>query len=193
MSQAIYRNCIDPVNPCVCCRMNGANGRAIILLAPCRRWMNPRNSELYFRGILLSFNVDTENDMDPRLRTDLYRKQLALIHILKRELKLSDRIYRALLMRTANVRSAADLDTLGFRRVINHMHQMRRNQRGPGSITDRQCAFVRALAGRLVWDAAHLRNFLVKYYGENNLGRLSRREGAKVIESLKNVLAHRTH
>ena len=155
--------------------------------------MNQRNSELYFRGILLLYSVDTENDMDPRLRTDLYRKQLALIHILKRDLKLSDRSYRTLLMRTANVRSAANLDTLGFRRVINHMHQMRRNQRGPDGITDRQCAFVHALAGRLAWDAAHLRHFLLKHYGKNNLGRLSRREGIKAIESLKNVLAHRTH
>lgn len=130
--------------------------------------------------------------MDPDFQTASYRKQLALIHILKRDLKLSDREYRALLLHTANVRSAADLDSLGFRRVINRMYQLRRSRLGSGSITDRQCAFVHALAGRLGWDATHLQNFLWKCHGEKNVGRLSRQDGGKVIESLKGVLSHRS-
>lgn len=54
---------------------------------------------------------------------DLARRELAAIHVGKRELGLDDLTYRALLWTVARVRSAKDLDEAGRRAVIEHMRQ----------------------------------------------------------------------
>ena len=50
----------------------------------------------------------------------LDRKKLAVIHIVKRELDLSDQQYREILLRETGVRSAKDLDEKGFRRLMRY-------------------------------------------------------------------------
>ena len=47
-------------------------------------------------------------------------KKLAVIHIVKKELGLSELQYRDRLEEVTGVRSAKDLDEPGFRKLINH-------------------------------------------------------------------------
>lgn len=48
----------------------------------------------------------------------LNREQIAVIHVAAHQLGMCDEDYRALLMGTAGVRSASDLDQVGFERVM---------------------------------------------------------------------------
>jgi Bacteriophage Mu, GemA protein len=117
-------------------------------------------------------------------------KKLAVIHIVKRELGLSDDEYRDILQRETGVRSAKDLDEMGFRRLMRFFaasSHYRINQYG---LTFRQKLFVRHLLDDLGWDADHFRNFLNKYYHKTEVDELTKREASKVIESLKNILMH---
>jgi phage gp16-like protein len=52
---------------------------------------------------------------------DARRRELARIHLLKRDLRLDDECYGDVLFTVARVRSAADLDAHGRKAVIRHM------------------------------------------------------------------------
>jgi len=115
------------------------------------------------------------------------RKKLALIHIIKRELNLSDEAYRDILFRAAGVESAKDLDAAKFRKLMNHFVRSpyyRVNQRG---LTLRQKILIQSLARDLGWDTRHLDNFIRKYHHCPGCLDLSRREAINVIESLKQI------
>lgn len=53
--------------------------------------------------------------------TDHRRRDLAKIHIAKKQLGLDDAAYRAMLQAVAGVGSAADLDGEGRRKVLSHL------------------------------------------------------------------------
>jgi hypothetical protein len=120
----------------------------------------------------------------------LNKKKLAVIHIVKKELGLSDQEYRDQLEEITGVRSAKYLDETGFHRLMNYFARSkyyRANQKG---ITFRQRIYIKDLKDRLNWKEAHFVNFMKKYYGKSNINSLTRKEAVKVIESLKNVLEH---
>ncbi|MDH5298380.1 MAG: regulatory protein GemA, partial [Desulfobulbaceae bacterium] len=50
----------------------------------------------------------------------LDRKKLAVIHITKKELALSDREYRDILEEVTGVRSAKELDESGFKKLMRY-------------------------------------------------------------------------
>lgn len=52
---------------------------------------------------------------------DLRKRELAQIHIAKAQLGMDDETYRAMLWTIARVKSAADLDWTGRKRVLEHM------------------------------------------------------------------------
>lgn len=52
---------------------------------------------------------------------DLRNRELAQIHIAKTQLGMEDETYRAMLWTVARVKSAADLDWTGRKRVLEHM------------------------------------------------------------------------
>jgi len=52
--------------------------------------------------------------------TDRRRKELAKIHLAKKQLGLDDELYRDLLWSVARVRSAKDLDAAGRQRLLDH-------------------------------------------------------------------------
>lgn len=62
--------------------------------------------------------------MPARASQLLHPKKIALLHVAKRDLGLSDDDYRAILLRLANVESSRDLDLLGFEAVIAYMGQL---------------------------------------------------------------------
>lgn len=53
--------------------------------------------------------------------SDTRRKDLAKIHLAKKQLGLDDEQYRDLLWVVARVRSSADLDEFGRKKIINHL------------------------------------------------------------------------
>lgn len=118
-------------------------------------------------------------------------KKLAVIHIVKKELGLSDAEYRDSLERITGVRSAKELDDRLFQKLMRHFTRSRHYRTGRDSITFRQKMFIRHLAQDLAWDNSHFVNFLKKYYKTAEVENLTKREASKVIESLKHILAHK--
>lgn len=57
----------------------------------------------------------------PRPAPDVRKSELAQIHIAKAQLGLDDETYRAMLWSIGRVRSAADLDWAGRKRVLDHL------------------------------------------------------------------------
>jgi len=118
----------------------------------------------------------------------LDHKKLAVIHIVKRELDLSDDDYRDILERETGSRSAKDLDEKGFRRLMRAFAASGYYRINRHGLTLRQKMYISHLADDLGWDKEHLKNFLNKYYHKQEIERLTKGEASKVIESLKNVL-----
>lgn len=121
----------------------------------------------------------------------LDHKKLAVIHIVKKELGLSDQEYRDALEKITGVRSARELDEAGFRTLMRHFAKSRHYRVNALGLTFRQQLFIKHLVEDLGWEETHFHNFLRKYYKQEDLTALSRREASKVIESLKQILAHR--
>ena len=55
---------------------------------------------------------------------DRRRCQLAKIHIAKKQLKLTDDVYRGILLQVGGVDSSKDLDDAGRARVLDHLRQL---------------------------------------------------------------------
>ena len=121
----------------------------------------------------------------------LDHKKLAVIHIVKKELKVSDQEYRDTMEKVAGVRSAKDLDEPGFQRLMRYFARSGHFRASREGITFRQRMYIKHLLEDLAWDATHCTNFLKKYYKTAEIGALSKKEGSKVIESLKHILAGR--
>jgi hypothetical protein len=118
------------------------------------------------------------------------RKKLALIHIIKKDLKLSDAEYRSILMRTAGVRSSRDLTPEGFAKLMNYFVRSRHYQVNQNGLTIRQKMFIKHLLFELGWSFDHFTNFLAKYYHTKRIDTLSKKAASHLIESLKNIIGH---
>ena len=121
----------------------------------------------------------------------LDHKKLAVIHIVKKELAVSDQEYRDTMEKVAGVRSAKELDDAGFQRLMRYFARSDHYRSRQEGITFRQRMYIKHLMEDLAWDATHCANFLKKYYKTADIGTLSKKEGSKVIESLKHILAGR--
>lgn len=121
----------------------------------------------------------------------LDHKKLAVIHIVKKELGVSDQEYRDIMEKVTGVRSAKDLDETGFQKLMRYFARSTHYRARREGITFRQRMYIKHLVEDLAWDETHCTNFLKKYYKTSELGTLSKTEGSKVIESLKHILAGR--
>jgi hypothetical protein len=115
---------------------------------------------------------------------------LAVVHIVKKELGLSDRKYRDTLEKITGVRSAKDLDARSFRKLMNYFARSKYYRINRDGLTFRQKVYIKNLRGQLGWNELHFTNFLKKYYKKETIETLTRKEASKVIESLKNILKH---
>lgn len=125
-----------------------------------------------------------------KVETGLDKKKLALIHIVKRELNLSDQEYRDTLYQVTGVRSAKDLDEITFKRLLRYFTRSKRYQINQYGLTFRQKYFIKHLVEDLRWDEDHFHNFLKKYYHKTAIDELTKADASKVIESLKNIMKH---
>ena len=117
-------------------------------------------------------------------------KKLAVIHIVKKELGLSDREYRDQLEKIAGVRTAKDLDNTGFRRLMNYFVRSKHYRTSKEGVTFRQRMYILDLKEKLGWEETHFVNFLKKYYRKPDINSLSKKEATKVIISLKNIIEY---
>lgn len=117
-------------------------------------------------------------------------KKLAVIHIVKKELGLTDDEYRDALEKVTGVRSAKDLDEQSFRKLMNYFARSEHYRINPDGVTFRQKMYIKNLKEQIGWHELHFSNFLKKYYNKETIDSFSKKEASKVIESLKNVLQH---
>jgi hypothetical protein len=117
----------------------------------------------------------------------LDKKKIALIHIVKKELGLTDQQYRDILRKVSGVSSAKDLDRQGFKKLMNYFVRSNYYRVNPQGLTIKQKIFIGYLRDKLGWDQHHLLNFIRKYYHKSDITHLSRREAIKLIESLKSI------
>lgn len=115
------------------------------------------------------------------------KKKVALIHIVKRELKLSDRKYRTILQQAAGVKSAKDLTEEKFRKLMNYFVRSKHYRINSGGLTIKQKLYIKYTAQQMGWTQEHLNNFIHKYYHKPYVDRLTKKEAIKAIESLKNI------
>ena len=120
----------------------------------------------------------------------LDHKKLAVIHITKKELNLSDEEYRKILKEAAGVGSAKDLDEAQFRKLMNYFVRSQHYRLNPGGLTVKQKLYIDNLVRQLGWDEKHLKNFIHKYYHKVQVNHLSKTEAIKLIESLKSIEHH---
>jgi hypothetical protein len=116
-------------------------------------------------------------------------KKLALIHIVKRELGLSDDEYRAILLREAGVASAKDLTDDAFRRLMRFLVRSRYYFINRQGMTLRQKLYIDHLRQDLGWDEDHLANYLRKYFRCDRVAALTRTQASNVIVALKHILS----
>ena len=118
------------------------------------------------------------------------KNKLAVIHIVKKELNLTDAEYRSILQEAAGVNSAKELDDERFRRLMHYFVRSKYYRVNPRGLTIRQKMYIKYLVQDMGWDTGHLANFIRKYYHRSRLDTLTKQEAMKAIESLKNVRQH---
>ncbi len=118
-------------------------------------------------------------------------KKLAVIHIVKRELSLSDEEYRNVLERVAGVRSSRDLTDSQFHKLMRYFVRTLNYRATSKGITLRQKYYIKRLKKDLGWDDSHFRNYINKYYHNRNLETYSRHDASNLIVALNTII--RTH
>jgi phage gp16-like protein len=121
----------------------------------------------------------------------LDNNKLAVIHITKKELALSDDEYRDTLEKVCGVRSSRDLDEAGFRKLMRYFARSKYYRINKHGMTFRQKMYIRHLVEDLGWNAVHFANFLQKYYHHKDVEELTKIEASKLIESLKHILSRK--
>ena len=116
------------------------------------------------------------------------KKKLAVIHIVKKELSLSDGEYRNILERITGVRSAKDLTDNQFHKLMRYFVRTRHFRVTNNGITLRQEYYLRQLKERLQWDDAHFQNFMHKYFHNRELKTYTRHDASNLIVALKAIL-----
>ena len=116
------------------------------------------------------------------------KKKLAVIHIVKRELSLSDDEYRNTLERIAGVRSAKDLTDDQFHKLMRYFVRTRHYRVTSKGITLRQIYYLRQLKERLQWDDSHFRNYIHKYFHNRDLSTYTKHDASNLIVALKSIL-----
>lgn len=133
----------------------------------------------------------------------LSAKKIALLHIARKQLGLSEEDYRAILLRCGGVESSADLDYFGFERVIAHMTALgfrstwntRTFGNRPGMATPPQIDHMRELwaefrGGPDEGDAT-LNVWLTKYQKIGALRFVTREKASAIICALRNMAARK--
>lgn len=135
--------------------------------------------------------------------TKITKKQIALLHVAKRELQLDDESYRAILQRYGRVESAADLDLAGFNHVMRYLTACgfrstwtkRTFGYRPTMATPAQVDLIRSLWGR--WrgepdpEDVELNKWLGRFHKVGALRFVDNKKAAKVISALRAMITRK--
>ncbi len=136
----------------------------------------------------------------------LSRKQLALIHIAKKELNLTDDYYRMMLQRVGGVDSSKDLNYPGFRKLMRLFRDLGwkgtgqrdeyRSVKGERMVSPGQIKKIWKLWFLWVGDGnptakQQLRKFLFARFKVSDVRWLTYKKAYQVIEAIKAMLARR--
>lgn len=127
------------------------------------------------------------------------KKQIALLHVAKKELALDDDTYRAILARFGNCESAADLEAAGFTMVVNYFTAMgfrstwtkRTYGYRPTMASPAQVELIRKLWGKFSGELdpddgdMELNKWLDRFHKVSSLRFVDSKKAAKVITGLK--------
>ena len=120
-------------------------------------------------------------------------KKLAVIHIVKRELSLSDEEYRNILERVAGVRSSRDLTDSQFHKLMRYFVRTLHYRVTSKWITLRQKYYINQLKNDLGWDDSHFQNYINKYFHNRDLETYSKNNASNLIVTLNAILSsHRS-
>ena len=117
------------------------------------------------------------------------KKKLAVIHIVKRELSLSDGEYRNILERVAGVRSSRDLTDSQFHKLMRYFVRTWHYRGTSKGITLRQKYYIKQLKKDLGWDDSHFQNYINKYFHNHDLENYSKHDASNLIVALKAILS----
>lgn len=115
------------------------------------------------------------------------QKKLAVVHLMKKQLRLSDADYRRMMQEAVGVSSARDLDDGQFRRLMKVFVRSTYYQANANGMTLRQKWFIEHLAKEMGWDSQHLDHFIYKFFHERDLRSLNKKEASHLIEALKKI------
>jgi len=127
------------------------------------------------------------------------KSQIALIHVAKSKLGLSEDEYREILKGHGNVESSVDLDQWGLEKVMKLLADLgfkrkRKPHRPDLSIlaSEGQRRVIYHLMEDLGWIPSRLYGFIEKMTGKNTPEELNKKEAPKVIEGLKAMRNRKT-
>lgn len=130
-------------------------------------------------------------------------KQIALLHVAKKQLSLDDDSYRAILARYGRCESAADLNQPGFTAVMKYLTAMgfrstwtqRTYGYRPTMATPAQVDLIRALwqkfSGAADDNDVELNKWLDRFHKVSSLRFVDNKRAAKVISALKAMAARK--
>lgn len=121
------------------------------------------------------------------------QKKLAVIHLIKKQLGLTDQEYRRRMFESVGVWSAKDLTEEMFRRLMRDFVRSPQYQANSYGMTLKQKWFIENLAQQMGWDSQHLDHFIYKYFHERDLRSLNRKEASHLIDALKTIHARYQH
>lgn len=137
----------------------------------------------------------------PHPRSKITPKQISVVHVAKKQLALSEEMYRAILINKGGVDTAADLDRAGFEAVMTYLTAcgfrstwtQRTFGRRPGMATPKQVDLIRDLWNQ--WsdgkDEHELNHWLERSYGVSALRFLDGPTTAKAIAGLKAMIGRK--
>ena len=120
------------------------------------------------------------------------KSQIALVHVAKSKLGLSEDEYREILKAHGNVESSVDLDPFGLEKIMRLFKDLgfvrKKTPRRPDLTilaSEGQRKVVYHLMEDLGWIPSRLSGFIRKMTGKNSPEELNKFEAPKVIEGLK--------
>ena len=116
-------------------------------------------------------------------------KKLAVIHIVKKELSLSDEEYRNILEQVAGVRSSRDLTDSQFHKLMRYFVRTLHYRVTSKGITLRQKYYIKQLKKALGWDDSHFQNYINKYFHNRELETYSKHDASNLIVALNTILS----
>lgn len=117
------------------------------------------------------------------------QKKLAVVHLMKKQLQLSEADYRRIMSEAVGVASARDLDEAKFHRLMNVFVRSSYYRANASGMTQRQKWFIENLAKQMGWDSQHLDHFIHKFFHERDLRSLNKKEASHLIVALKKIHA----